>query len=248
MNSAKLTAELISRGEALFDDKRAYVRLANLGPADRLVNSIRKYPHAFVIACLMDKQLKAERAWRIPYEILCRLGSFEFEELARLTEKRWAHVMSRPSPLHRFPAKMGAEAYLALRHIGEQYNGNAARIWNDRPSSAAVIYRFLQFRGIGQKVATMATNILAREFKAPMSDYYSIDISVDTHVKRVLHRMDIVPADATTDQIIYAARAIHPEFPGLLDFPVWEIGREWCKARTPNCEQCYVRDYCPKCV
>lgn len=246
MRATKLSAALISRGRELFDAEPVYVRFTKPGPADRLINSIRKYPHAYVIACLMDKQLKAERAWQVPHEIRLRLGSFEFKDLASVSERRWTRLMSKPTPLHRFPARMGGEAYLAVQHIAERYKGNAAKIWNDRPSSAAVIYRFLEFHGIGQKVATMATNILARNFKVPMSDYYSIDISVDTHVKRVLKRMDIVQPKATDLEIIFAARAIHPEFPGLLDHPVWEIGREWCKARAPICEQCYVRRRCPK--
>ena len=239
---------MISRGKQLFDSKPRYVRFTNFGPADRLVNSIRKYPHAYVIACLLDKQLKAEKAWAAPHQISIRLGMFEIQELRRLTEKKWVSVMSRPTPLHRFPAKMGSETYLAVQHIAENYGGNAARIWNDYPSSAAVVYRFLEFEGIGPKIATMATNILAREFKVRMSDYFSIDISVDTHVRRVFQRMGIVPPDASIEQITYAARAINPDFPGLLDFPVWEIGREWCKARRPNCSQCYVRKRCPKYV
>lgn len=248
MKSSKISTHLILRGKELFDAKPRYVRFTKLGPADRLVNSIRKYPHAFVIACLLDKQLKAERAWMAPYEISVRLGSFEIQELARLSKTKWAHIMSKPTPLHRFPSKMGCEIYLAVRHIVENYGGNAARIWSGNPSSAAVVYRFLEFEGIGPKVATMATNILARDFKVPMSDYFSIDLSVDTHVKRVLQRMGLVRPDASNEQIVYAARAINPEFPGLLDFPLWEIGREWCKARTPNCGQCYVQRHCPKYV
>ena len=35
----------------------------------------------------------------------------------------------------------------------------------------------------------MATNILARQFKIPMSDYYSVDISLDVHIQRVLKRL-----------------------------------------------------------
>jgi len=46
--------------------------------ADQLVKDINGHPHAFVIACLMDRVGKAERAWGIPYELQQRLGSFEF--------------------------------------------------------------------------------------------------------------------------------------------------------------------------
>ncbi|RMF00953.1 MAG: iron-sulfur cluster loop, partial [Alphaproteobacteria bacterium] len=97
------------------------------------------------------------------------------------------------------------------------------------PSSAMVVYRFLEFSGVGPKIATMAANILARSFKIPMADYYSIDISADVHVKRVFERLGLVDADPSVDQVIYRARSLNPEFPGLLDYPCWDIGRKWCK-------------------
>ena len=37
--------------------------------ANAMLNDLEKYPHAYVLACLMDRQIKAERAWTIPYEI-----------------------------------------------------------------------------------------------------------------------------------------------------------------------------------
>ena len=129
--------------------------------------------------------------------------------------------------------------------MNSQYQGNASLIWENKPSSSTVVYRFLEFDGVGPKIATMATNILARDFKIPLSDYYSIDISVDIHVRRVLKRLGLIPPKATTEQIIYRARSLNPEFPGLLDNPVWEIGRTWCKPTTPKCEKCYMNDLCP---
>jgi hypothetical protein len=90
----------------------------------------------------------------------------------------------------------------------------------------------------------MAANILARQFKIPLSDYYSIDVSVDSHVKRVFQRLKLVDSPDTAG-IIFKARVISPEFPGLVDHPCFEIGRSWCHARTPNCESCFMSDICP---
>jgi endonuclease III len=100
------------------------------------------------------------------------------------------------------------------------------------------------FDGVGPKIASMATNILARDFKVPFADYYSIDISADVHVRRVFARLGLCASDATVEQVIYKAKALHPEFPGLMDFPCWEIGRTWCNWRTPECAGCYMRDVC----
>ncbi len=52
--------------------------------ADKLLNNLDKYPHAFVLASVMDRQIRAERAWLIPYFISQEIGGFEFEKLLKL--------------------------------------------------------------------------------------------------------------------------------------------------------------------
>lgn len=213
--------------------------------ANALVADIKGHPHAFVIACIMDRQIKAERAWEIPYRIRERVGSFEFRRLRKLSKAELVRVMRKPTTLHRYPATMGANMHAGIALIDARYAGDASRIWSGRPSSAAVVLRFLEFPGVGPKIATMAANLLVRYFKVPMSDYYSIDISVDVHVRRVLTRLGLVEAGATLEQVVYAARAISPEFPGLIDSPAFRLGREVCRPRKPRCGECYLRRWCP---
>ena len=50
--------------------------------------------------------------------------------------------------------------------------------------------------------------------------------------------------DASIEEIRYKAKALYPEFPGLMDLPVWEIGGNWCKAEPPLCESCCMSDVC----
>lgn len=140
---------------------------------------------------------------------------------------------------------MSQNLFMAIERISTHYNGNASEIWKNEPSSAQVILNFLGFRGIEQKIATMAANILAREFKIPFSDYYSIDVSVDVHLRRVFTRLDLIKENATVEEIIYCARALHPQFPGLMDHPTWQIGRAWCRPNRPKCDECYMMEVCP---
>lgn len=135
--------------------------------------------------------------------------------------------------------------YLAIRRIEENYLGDAAQIWADKPSSSAIVRRFLEFKGAGPKIATMAANILVREFKIPVSDKYSIDISVDVQVRRTFERLGITRKGASNDELIYTARELHPTYPGIFDLSVWEIGRNWCRPSSPLCKQCYMEEYCP---
>ncbi|MFN8524828.1 MAG: hypothetical protein U0821_17160 [Chloroflexota bacterium] len=90
-----------------------------------------------------------------------------------------------------------------------------------KPSSATIVRRFLQFRGAGPKIATMAANILVRDFKIPVSDRYSIDISADVHVRRVFTRLRLIGRDASDEELIYRARELNPAYPGVFDLPIW---------------------------
>lgn len=117
----------------------------------------------------MDQQIPAERAWQIPFRFKQQLGNFEMGTLAALSEKDVHRLMTEPEQLHRFPDRMSRFFLSAIKRTANQYGGQASAIWANRPSSAEVVYRFLEFDGVGPKIATMAANILARDFKVPFS-------------------------------------------------------------------------------
>ena len=213
--------------------------------ANELLNDLDRFPHAYVLACLMDRQIRAERAWSIPYEIKKIIGSFDFIELEKISLSEYKEIF-QSNKLHRFNETMAKVFYNAIVDIRNKYDGDASKIWNNNPSSSAVVYRFLEFKGSGVKISTMIANILARQYRIPFSDYYSIDISPDVHIARVMKRMGLVTKDATNEMIIYKARELNPEFPGIIDFSCWEIGRNWCKSRNPLCSSCIVENDCEK--
>ncbi len=245
---AAISKKLVQRGQELFDAPKKFIPFTQDKNADTLLNDLDTHPHAFVLACVMDQQVKAERAWLIPYKISQLLDSFEMKDLVDLDESRIVAMMTTPEKLHRFIDKMGHYFHSAVQRIAHHYGGDAAQIWSGNRPSAEVVFRFLEFEGIGPKIGSMAANILAREMKVPMSDYSSIDISVDIHVRRVFHRLGLCHAGASVAQITYKARALHPQFPGLMDLPCWEIGRQWCKSKQPLCEKCYMSSLCASAI
>lgn len=245
MNEKLIRDRLVERGQALFSAPKQLIQFTREQHADELLNDLSSYPHAFVLGCVMDRQIKAEKAWLIPYQISKKIGEFSMKALAALSQEDLYRLMSEPQPLHRFVNDMTGYFYSAVQRITNKYARDAARIWKGRPSSAEAVYRFLEFDGVGPKIGNMGVNILAREFKIPFGDYYSIDISADVHIKRVFARLGLCAADATPEQVIYKAKALHPEYPGLMDLPCWEIGKNWCKPREPKCASCFMKDICP---
>ncbi len=245
MAEADVVTLLRGKGQQILDGPRHPYPFTQVPEADELLNDLHHHPHAFVLACVMDRQIKAERAWLIPYRISQKLGTFEISELQKLTRAQVRRLMTKPEPLHRFVNTMSDNFHDAVARICETYAGNAANIWRDAPPSANVVYRFLEFRGVGRKIATMAANLLVRHLKIPLRDYYSVDVSVDVQVRRVLRRLGLIAPDDSDDRIIYRVRGLVPEFPGIIDSPAWEIGRTWCRPVARDCAGCYMHVVCP---
>jgi endonuclease-3 len=88
--------------------------------------------------------------------------------------------------------------------------------------------------GVGRKTASVVLNIA---FGEPT-------IAVDTHVFRVSNRIPIVIAKTPDEVQVGLERCVPAEY--LSHAHHWLIlhGRYVCKARTPDCPRCLVRDLC----
>lgn len=244
MTAERIAQKLVAQGYAALRRPRTSVEFVPLAEANALLNDLDHHPHAFVLACLVDRQDTAERAWTLPYRLGERAGSSELVDLAALTPEGVAGHLTGPSALHRYPAKMAPVVYTALQRIKSLYRGDASCIWAGSPSSAAIVRRFLEFDGCGPKIATMAANILVRDFRVPVSDKYSIDVSVDVHVRRVMRRLGLVGPNCSDEEIIYRAREMNPKYPGVIDLGLWELGRSCCRPKDPDCGLCSLGHLC----
>ena len=164
MDERAIAARLVQFGKDK-PDVQMFSESCGVPEADALVNNLSEFPHAFVLACLMDRGEKWQKAWQVPYEISRRIPDFSISTLSALSLDQLTEFMSQPKKLHRYFKTMSEVFYHAVQRIVSEYDGHAERIWTGRPSSAEVVYRFLQFDGAGPKIATMATNILARDYK-----------------------------------------------------------------------------------
>lgn len=93
----------------------------------------------------------------------------------------------------------------------------------------------------------MAVEILERDLHVPLSALNGGDIAYDVHVRRVFLRTGLVDRDRMTDMIV-AARALHPQRPGELDNPAWDIGSRWGHPRDPDCSTCPLTHACPRLI
>lgn len=129
-----------------------------------------------------------------------------------------------------------------LRRIG-LYRTKAKNI---RAAAATVVHEFggevpstmedlLTIPGVGRKTANIVLN-----------HAFGIDegIAVDTHVKRVSHRLGLTD-HTDADKIERDLMAVFPEQCwGLINYLFIRHGRSTCRAKNPACERCVVNGRC----
>lgn len=211
---------------------------------DKELRDITHKPYMFVLACVMDRQMKAELAWSIPHKVCEKFNADTFEKLKAIPEEDIVRFFKEEN-LHRYDETMGRNFYDAVQRIATLYNGDASLIWKGQNKSATIVYRFLCFKGVGIKIATMATNLLIRCYHINIPDRSAIDVSPDVQVCRVLYRLGLTESEDTT-AAIYKAKELNPEFPGLIDSICWEYGRTYCHPNNPECPQCPFNKVCRK--
>lgn len=238
----QIIENLIQFSQKTYEESLGNVEFTNNKIINQGLCDIKNKPYLFVLACVMDRQIPAERAWSIPHILCEHFHILNFSQLTLLTKQDIINYFQEAN-LHRFNSDLGECFYEAVQRIKIIYNGDASKIWSNNPSSAAVVYRFLCFKGVGIKIATMAANILSRGFRINFSDMSAIDISPDTHVCRVLYRLGLIENE---DRVaaIYKAKEINPSFPGLIDLACWKIGRNFCHSTNPECAKCQLNAGC----
>lgn len=44
--------------------------------------------------------------------------------------------------------------------------------------------------------------------------------------------------------MIYIARELNPDFPGIFDLALWDLGRTLCRPAKPRCPECRLSELC----
>tara|TARA_B100000959_G_scaffold283761_1_gene353477 strand:+ start:581 stop:1828 length:1248 start_codon:yes stop_codon:yes gene_type:complete len=244
----KIVDVLVKREGALHSENVEFDSLTENRDSEILLTNLEKYPHAFVLASILHREVSDADVWDIPYKFMERLGSFEFHDIQKLSLEDVKKLMSTPLPLHMHPNAMAKSFYLGVQHIQERYSGKTSKIWADIPSSVTIVNRFSLFSGVNHKSAVKAAAILVRKFKIPVKDKTALDISVNNKVKRIFTRLGLISKHTSDNEIIEKAQDLYPPYPGVFESPIQEIGRKWCKPVNSDCISCYMTKYCPKVI
>ena len=93
----------------------------------------------------------------------------------------------------------------------------------------------VQFKGVGPKTAAIVLQ-------------FSLDIPafpVDTHVHRITGRLGLRPEKMSADKAHpYMESLLPPETYYAAHLNIIRLGREICKARSPQCQECPLQELC----
>ena len=127
--------------------------------ADELLNSD---PLALILGMLLDQQVPMEWAFHAPWRLKERLGDLDAHAIAAMSEDEVVAVFCEKPALHRFPASMGRRAYALCQHLVDEYDGDAAKLWEGVTSGDELFKRVKALPGYGDEKSKIFVAILAK--------------------------------------------------------------------------------------
>lgn len=198
----------------------------------------KKQANKFLLCCILDYQMLWETAWengrRLAEDILHEPEEL-WHSITAFGEEQWRSRWNEWKT-HRFPA-----GHQRLWRIGNrictEYKGDARNIWKGRRADE-VLDRLLAL-GVGEQISRMTVGGLR-----DMGQVHGTgDLKADVHLCRVLGRLFRgIPVQPTEAQAL--ARSLYPSDPWLLDWPLWQLGKNTCRPTAPACDSCYLQPHC----
>ena len=125
-------------------------------------------PLALLIGMLLDQQVPMEWAFRGPSTLSERLGGLDAARIAAMTPEEVEAVFREKPALHRYPGSMGKRTHALCRHIVDNYDGDAARIWSGVRDPQVLYSRLRALPGYGEEKAKIMLAILGKRLgRAP---------------------------------------------------------------------------------
>src|SRR5688500_20255373 len=84
---------------------------------------------ALVVGMLLDQQYPMEHAFRGPAKVLDRFGTLDPAAIAAAEPESFADLCATPPAIHRYGRSMAGRVQELARHVVEEYDGDASRVW-----------------------------------------------------------------------------------------------------------------------
>ena len=209
-----------------------------------------KNANKFLLASSIDFQMDADKVWRnsskLTEEIFGdpeRLWDYILQTYP--TKEKWKSFLNdqkqKGFSIHRFDWVV-KKVWDIAKIMKDNYDGDARKIWNNFDSFEKILDNVKNVFGKNSSTISRMVVLALKD-----SDHIQIkgtDLKPDLHVQKVLSR--IYGEEVNEREAIEIARRINPENPGILDNPLYYLGKEICKSTNPKCSVCFLKEVCEK--
>jgi uncharacterized HhH-GPD family protein len=159
---------------------------------------IARDPFALLVGFVLDQQVTVQKAFAGPLAIKERLGGFD---AATLADADLEPVFRQIPAIHRYPANMAKRVHDLAVHIRDEYDGDAAKVWQDAADSDDLRKRLLALPGFGEMKIKAFGSVLAKRFGVQaaeplvpwhptLGDVDSLDALAEYQAAKKIHKQD----------------------------------------------------------
>lgn len=123
-------------------------------------------PLALLIGMLLDQQVTMEKAFTSPFDLAQRMGVARLDAaaLAGADPESLIAWFVGPPALHRYPKAMAQRTQALCQLLLQEYDGDAAAVWQTAPTGAELVTRLRALPGFGPAKAQIMTALLAKQY------------------------------------------------------------------------------------
>ncbi len=136
------------------------IRITGDATADQVLSDD---PFALLVGMMLDQQYPMEHAFRGPAKVLDRFGTLEPRRVAEADPEEFAALCATPPAIHRFPGSMAARLQALAALVVDEYDGDAAALWEGADSGRELMRRLTALPGFGKQKAQIFVALLAKQ-------------------------------------------------------------------------------------
>ena len=121
---------------------------------------LREDPNAALLGLLYDQRVRAEFAFTGPLRLKDRLGHLDMAKIAAMDFDVFQEQFAEKPAVHRFTNKMAENTQKVAQKLAEEYDGNAANLWNDGADLDTIEKRLQKLPGFGPGKASKIKYVL----------------------------------------------------------------------------------------
>ncbi len=118
---------------------------------------------ALLVGMMLDQQYPMEHAFRGPAKVLDRFGTLDPRRVAEADPAEFAALCAVPPAVHRFPGSMAARLQALAGLVVQEYDGDAARLWQGADSGQQLLTRLTALPGFGKQKSQIFVALLAKQ-------------------------------------------------------------------------------------